>query len=165
MNQEVSLPPKLLLAAINRNLDYHFFGESRDNAKQMFKTIMDGEPCPFMKIDTGDSGDVYCELSLDGSLYVGKLNFSKFRKSLAMTMVGIQERLDADAPLNAMRSDKGEVLFNIPGIIKDKDGQFNILVVAFRHLGPGLSTIRLMFLDPKQYSQAVQQAAEKDNRG
>ncbi len=164
MNQEVSLPPKLLLAAINRNLDYHFFGESRDSAKQMFKAVMKGETCPFMKIDTGESGEVYCELSLDSSLYVGKLNFSKFRKSLAMTMVGIQERLDADAALNAMRSDQGEVLFNIPGIVKDKDGQFNILVVAFRHLGPGLSTVRLLFLDPKQYSQAVQHAAEKGER-
>ena len=81
-----------------------------------------------------------------------------------MTMVGIQERLDADEPLNAMRSNQGEVLFNIPGVVKDKDGQFNILVVAFRHLGPGLSTVRLMYLDPKQYSQAVQQAAEKSER-
>jgi len=160
-NQEVSLPPKLLLAAVNQNLDHHFFGESRESAKLMYQAILKDEPCPFMRIDTGEAGEVYCELSLDTSLYVGKLNFGKFRKSLAMMMVGIKERIAADAPLNAMSSDNGDILFNIPGIVKDQNGQFNVLVTSFRQLGPGLSTVRLMFLDPDQYAAAAQLASEK----
>jgi len=155
-NQEVSLPPKLLLAAVNQNLDHHFFGESRESAKLMYQAILKDEPCPFMRIDTGEAGEVYCELSLDTSLYVGKLNFGK-----SMMMVGIKERIAADAPLNAMSSDNGDILFNIPGIVKDQNGQFNVLVTSFRQLGPGLSTVRLMFLDPDQYAAAAQLASEK----
>ncbi len=77
-----------------------------------------------------------------------------------MMMVGIKERLEADAPLNAMRSEKGDVMFNVPGIVKDEDGQFNVMVTSFRQLGPGLSTVRLLFLDPDQYAAAAQLAAE-----
>lgn len=160
-NQEVSLPPKLLLAAVNQNLDHHFFGESRESAKLMYQAILKGEPSPFMRIDTGEAGEVYCELSLDKTLYVGKLNFGKFKKSLAMMMVGIKERLDAEAPLNALRSQAGDIMFNIPGIVKEPNGQFNVLVTSFRQLAPGLSTVRLMFLDPDQYAAAAQLASEK----
>ncbi len=159
-HQQVSLPPKLLLAAVIQNLDHHFFGESRESAKIMFQAILKGEPSPFMKIDTGESGDVFCELSLDTSLYVGKLNFSKFRNSLAMMMVAIKERLQADAPLNPMNSEQGDTMFNIPGIVKEADGQFNVMVASFRQLGPGLATVRLLFLDPDQYAAAAQLAAE-----
>jgi len=157
-NQQVSLPPKLLLAAVIQNLDHHFFGESRESAKIMFKAILNGDPSPFMKIDTGESGDVFCELSLDTSLYVGKLNFSKFRNSLAIMMIAIKERLQAGAPLNPMHSEQGDTMFNIPGIVKEADGQFNVLVASFRQLGPGLATVRLLFLDPAQYAAIAEKA-------
>lgn len=159
-HQQVSLPPKLLLGAINKNLDHHFFIGSRESAKMMFHTVLKEEPCSFMRIDMGEAGEVQCELSLDTSLYVGKLNFGKFKKLLAMMMIGIKERIDADAPLNALTSKHGEIMFNIPGIVKDQDGQINVMVTSFRQLAPGLSSVRLMFLDPSEYAAAAQLATK-----
>jgi hypothetical protein len=157
--QQVSLQPKLLLAAVNENLNRHFYAESRDAAKNLYNTICDEASAPFMRIDTGESGEILCDLALDTSLYVGKLNFGKFRKALAMMMLGIKERIENDQPLNAMSSDSGEVLFNIPGIITE-DNQMNVMVCSFKQMGPGLSTVRLMYLDPDRYTAAAQQATD-----
>ena len=160
-NHEVSLNPKLLLSAVLNNLDLHFFSNSRDQAKQLYKVLCEERPAPFMKIDMGDSGEVFCELSLDQSLYVGKLNYGKFRKNLAMMMQAIKQRIDEDSKLTAMTSKSGEILFNIPGIVREDD-QINIMVCSFRQLGPGLSTVRLLFLDPEEYALAIQKANSDD---
>lgn len=165
-NTEVSLNPKLLLSAVLDNLNLHFFTSTRDQAKQFYKLLNDEHPAPFMKIDMGDSGEVFCELSMDQSLYVGKLNYGKFRKNLAMMMHAIKQRIDAEAPLTAMTSNTGEILFNIPGIVKEDD-QINIMVCSFRQLGAGLATVRLMFLDPDDYAAAIQNAndsADQDTK-
>jgi hypothetical protein len=79
-------------------------------------------------------------------------------------MISIKKSIDADAPLNALTSAHGEIMFNIPGIAKDQDGQFNVMVTSFRQIGPGLSSVRLMFLDPSQYAAAAQLASEKTNK-
>jgi len=152
--QDVSLDPKLLLNAVNENLNRHFYVGSRDSAKQLYKIIAGGKNAPFMRIDLGEAGEVFCELALDSSLYVGKINFSRFRKSLAMMMLGIKQRIEADQKLNAMGSNQGEIMFNIPGIVKD-EGQLNIMVCSFKSLGPGLATVRLMYLAPEQYAAAA----------
>lgn len=160
--QQVSLNPKLLLAAVNENLNRYFYAESRDSAKALFNTISEGASTPFMRIDTGEAGEIYCELALDYSLYVGKLNFGKFRKSLAMMMLGIKTRIEKDQPLTTMSSDAGEILFNIPGIVKE-DEQVNVMVCSFKQLGPGLSRVRLMYLDPDSYATAAE-AAQLNNK-
>ena len=151
---EVSIQPKALLAAINNNLNQYFYADSRDAAKQHYKTVSTGGKIPFMKIDMGESGEVLCELSLDTTLHRGKLNFSKFRKALAMMMVGIQGRLDADEELNIMHSQSGEMLFNIPGILRSEDAT-NIMVCGMRQIAPGLASIQLMYLNSDDYAKAA----------
>jgi hypothetical protein len=157
--QQISLNPKLLLAAVNENLNRHFYADARDSSKALYKAICAGKQVPFMRIDTGESGEVYCELCLDSSLYVGSLNFAKFRKALAMMMLGIKARTESDKPLNAMSSETGEILFNIPGIVNEHD-QINVMVCSFKQMGPGLSHVKLMYLDPEKYAAAAQQAAD-----
>jgi len=153
--QEVSLNPKLLLAAINTNLNSHFFASKRPAAKQLYHEIADGKDAPFMRIDTGEAGEVLCELALDSSMYVGKLNFGRFRKSLATMMLAITDRIDAEEKLNALSSQQGEIMFNVPGFVNE-DEQLNVMVCSFKSLGPGMATVRLMYLDPEQYVAAAQ---------
>ena len=43
------------------------------------------------------------------------------------------------------------MIFNTPGIIKSGD-DVNVLVSGLRQVGPGLATIRLLFLDPDKYA-------------
>ncbi|MFT6407509.1 MAG: hypothetical protein ACJAQ6_000921 [Arenicella sp.] len=157
--QQVSLNPKLLLAAVNENLNRHFYAGARDSSKALYKAIEQGVQAPFMRIDTGDSGEVFCELSLDSSLYVGNINFGKFRKSLAMMMLGIRTRTENDEPLNAMTSQSGEIMFNIPGIVNEGN-QINVMVCSFQPMGPGLASVKLMYLDPDKYAAAAQKASD-----
>ena len=153
-HEQVTIQPKALLAAINENLNRYFYADSRDSSKQLFKILLDGQSTPFMKINMGDSGEIYCELKLDTSLHLGKLNFSKFRKGLAAMMLGIHTRLEADDALNVMNSQNGDTMFNIPGIYQDEE-ETNVLVCGMNQTGPGLACISLMYLDPGQYVEAV----------
>lgn len=158
--QDVSLNPKQLLAAINDNLNRNFFAGARHSAKRLFHTLDDGKNVKFMHIDMGDAGEVICELALDTSLYVGKFNFGRFRKSLAIMMLAISKQLQADTKVNALRSEHGEIMFNIPGATEE-DGQLNIMVCSFKSLGPGLAIVRLMYLNPEHYVAAAK--VEKDS--
>jgi len=151
-NQQVSLSPKVLLGAINKNLEHHFLNSSRESAKLLFQTILKGETSPFMRIDMGDAGEVHCELSLDEAAYVGKLNFGKFKKSVAVMTSDISQHLDTDTAINSINNDKGEIRFNIPGIVEESDGQRNVIIVSFRQLGAGLASVKLMFLAPDEYA-------------
>jgi len=152
---QISIEPQTLLAAILENLNIQFFADSRDEAKLLFKAIQGDDIVPFMHMAVRSGGEVHCNLTLDSSAYVGKLNFGKFRKILASMMMGISQRLENKEELNILNSDEGDLLYNIPGIVQDEDG-LNILVCGLSQGLPGRASINLMFLDPTQYTQAAE---------
>ncbi len=151
---QVNIKPEVVLNAINTHLNQRFFVEPRDAAKALFNSLNEGNSEPIMKFELGDKGEVYCELELDSSEHVGKLNFGKFRKGLAMMMIGIHKRVEAQENLNPMASETGELMFNVPGILKSADA-LNIMVCSFRQRAPGLASVRLMYLDPNAYAKAA----------
>ena len=153
-HHQINLDPRKLLTAVVENLNGQFFADGRAETKRLYKSISSGEEVPFIRIDFGDSGEVLCNLDLDHSQYCGDLNYGKFRKCLAMMLQGITVKLRDNtgdlSDLNILQSDSGELLFNIPGMVNSDEG-INVLVCGLRQQGPGLVTIRLMFLDPSQY--------------
>ena len=151
---QVSLKPEMVMNAININLNQQFFVESRDYSKNLFKSLSNGDRHPLMKFEMGESGDVICHLELDKTEYVGKINYGKFRKGLAMMMISIQRRLESQTPFNTLASDAGEILFNVPGILKT-DEEVNVLMCSFKQLAPGLSLVKLMYMNPENYAQAA----------
>lgn len=152
--QEINLDPAQFLAALNDNLNNRFYAQSRSNAKILFQQLLEGEAQPFMRIGVADSGDIVCDLLLDHSEHVGKISFSQFRKALAMMMLNIKERVDAQRPLNLMTSENGEILFNIPGVLQGADAT-NVMVCGVAQSGPGRATAKLMYLNPESYVQAA----------
>jgi len=151
---KVSLKPEMVLNAININLNQQFFVETRDYSKSLFKSLADGERQPLMKFEMGDNGEVMCHIELEVSEHVGKLNYGKFRKGLAMMMIGIQQRLEAQTGFNTLSSDNGEILFNVPGILKTED-EVNVLVCSFKQLAAGIALIRLMYINPETYAKSA----------
>ena len=158
--QEVNLDPRQMIQALNENLNQRFYAGSRDAAKQAYQELVDGKLIPLMRIEMEDATEVICELALDTSEYVGKLNFGRFRKGLAMMMLGIKNRLDKEQELNIMHSENGEMLFNIPGVLQSDDGT-NVIVCGLRQLAAGRLTIRLMYINPDLYAEAA--LAGRDN--
>ncbi len=159
-NSAVELKSEDLLAALNHNLDHQFFLSDRTTAKQRFSVLKQGDELPIMKLGFSDDSEVHCTLSLDHSEYVGKLNFGGFRKHLAMMMHAIKNRLDNSQPLNVMRDASGQVLFNVPGIVRDEDAT-NVLVCGLVQTNANEAKINLMFLNPDAYDAAL--AATQSN--
>lgn len=159
-HEAVDLDPRKLLNAFTQNLNHHFFAETRNVAKLLFKQLLDGEQVAFMHIQMEDGGEIHCTLSLDVSEYVGKINFGRFRQGLAMMMLGITKRLEAEQDITAMKSQSGEILFNIPGILNSEDGT-NVIVCGLRQSAPGHITMRLMYLNPESYAEAAIAGREK----
>ena len=87
------LDPRQLMAAVIENLDRHFFAASRDSAKQMYKALEEGKIAKFMHVGLEDDSELFCHLALDTTEHVGKLNFGRFRKGLAMMMLGAKNAL------------------------------------------------------------------------
>ena len=159
-NTSVNLDPSQLLTAISANLDSQFYAATRDHSKRLFTDIADGEPMPFLQLNTKRSGDINCNLQLDSSQYTGKLSFSKFRKAMAVMLLGIKTRIDEGESLNMLTSDQGDIMFNIPGVLQNKDGT-NVMVCGLRQIQPGLINIRLMFLDPVAYQAEAEKIKVK----
>ncbi len=149
--QAVSLHPNKLLKAIIENLNAQFFADQRDNAKRLFQFIQGGDTAPFMRIQTGDTGEIFCEIGLDHTEYTGKLSFGKFRKNLSTMIHVINERLKQEDRVQHLSSDTGEMLFNLPGIVEDKKDGVSMLVCSVKQRAPGLMMIRLMYLDAEQF--------------
>lgn len=160
---EVTLDPAKLLHAIVENLNAHFYAANRDASKRVYQLLLEGKNFPFMRIEMGDVGEVLCELALDHSEHVGKINYSQFRKGLAVMMLGIKQRLDAQQSLNIMSSDDGELLFHIPGIHKSSEG-VNVIVCGLRQTAPGMALVRLMYLNPESYAEAAMTAANTETK-
>lgn len=158
--QEVNLDPRQLMAALIENLDRHFYAASRDDAKQLYKALADGNIARFMHVKMEDDSELFCHLALDSTQYVGKLNFGRFRKGLAMMLLSAKKRLEKGEDLNVMNSQSGDVLFNVPGIVNADDGT-NVLVCGLQQAAPGQVTIRLMYLNPDHYADAAIAGREK----
>ena len=159
--QQIDLDPQLFLGALLENLNTYFFVNTRDDSKRLYVSLADGKAVPFMHIDADESGEIHCDLALDNSEYVGKLNYGQFRKCLAVMMQSVSSRLDAKQDLNIMNSENGDILFNVPGIVQS-GSQLNVLVSGISQTGPGKIVIRLMFLEPSHYVTALN--AHKDNK-
>lgn len=149
-NDQISIPPRKLVSAILENLNIQFFADTRSDAKLLYQAIINNEQVPFMHMAVRSGGEVHCNLTLDCSCYLGKLNFGKFRQSLATMMLAMSNLLDTDQEPNILSSEKGDMLFNIPGVF-ETDGNTNVLICGLAQTAPGRADISLMFLDPSQY--------------
>lgn len=148
-----------LMSAVNAGLNACFYDASREVSKQIFNEINSGKQVQFMKMSATNGNEIHCDISLDASQYDGKLNFSKFRRGLAVMMMAIAQRIDAGESLNMLSSETGDIMFNVPGIVKSGD-VINIVVAGFRQTDPGKGLVRLMYLEPNNYVETAQRSRE-----
>ena len=137
------------MTAVYNNLNKRFFEATRNDAKQLYMAVRDGRGIPFMAIVIPDKGDINCSLALDQSQFVGKLNFTFFRRALASHLQRIAEKLGAHEDVNMYTNEaNGDKIFNLPGLVETNNA-VNILVTCIEQREAGSMTIRLTFLDPE----------------
>jgi hypothetical protein len=146
---------KFLLIALNL-LHRQFIGAGRTQAKRLYRDIHEGRVLPITTVRMEDGSTVAFRLSLDHSEFAGHLNFSAFRGGLAVLLANISRALQAkqEVTVFSMAQRPDCVMFGITGVTRD--GQRTSVMVLGAETGaePGKVTLRLMYLDPAQFSPA-----------
>jgi hypothetical protein len=146
----VDLDPAEFLTAIHNNLHKTFFGTHVSEFKNAFRKLAKGKTLPFMTISTPEKDEVNCVLALDHTLFVGDLNFNRFRNLVTAHLRRISDALAKKEDLNMLTNDEtGDTLFYLPGAVEE-GGVLNVLVTAVEQRTAGNVTVRLMFLDPSE---------------
>lgn len=151
-NMQIELQPTELLLAIHSHISKQFFDKTKHSAKRLYLAIESGKEIPFMTINTQGKGDVSCLLALDHEQFVGKIGFSIFRNALASHLTRTASKLENKESLNIFTNDAScDMIYHIPGFVEHA-GKLNILVTGVRQKEPGVMSVRLIFLDPEQFS-------------
>ena len=148
---------KFLVIALNL-LHRQFIAAGRTQAKRLYRDVHDGQIMPITTIRMEDGSTVAFRLSLDHSEFAGHLNFSAFRGGLAVLLGNISRALQAkqEVTVFSMEQRPDCVMFGITGVTRD--GQRTSVMVLGAETGaePGKVTLRLMYLDPAQFSPPEQ---------
>jgi len=152
-SNEINISPEQMLTAIHAQLSDHFFDATKTTAKQTYTQLINGERLPLLEISSPEHGQVIARLALDVSEFIGKLNYTTFRDALTSHLNRIGETLKNKEKLNIFTSEEtGAMLFNIPGLVQT-DEQVNVLVTGVEQSKPGEIVIKLMFLDPDNFTK------------
>ena len=150
---KIELQPEQMLTAIFNNLNEHFFKVPKNESKHRFRELERGMQVSFLRISEPNHGELKCELALDHSEFVGKLNFRLFRNALASHLRRIAGKITNKEELNIFTNEQtGDMIYHIPGVVENGD-TINILVTGIEQRAVGKATVRLMFLDPDHFSQ------------
>lgn len=150
--------PRFLNAAANL-LHAAFIRASRAQAKRHFARILGGSPLDLATMSSGGRGEVLFRVTLDHTEFRGKVGFPVFRRSLEQLLGRIAERLRLKMDIPVFASEEtGQILFSIPSIVNE-EGTVNVLMLGVDKPEPGITTLKLQFLDPEQFRQKPPEAA------
>jgi hypothetical protein len=150
---------KFLLMSANL-LHRAFMEASRTDAKNLYRVLADGNAVRLTRVQMEDQSTLGVNLSLDQSEYCGKLNFGAFRASVGTLIGNVGRALEEgrDYPMFSGEEGDSQMIFGITAVTVE-DRQPNVMVLGSESDDADASvTLRLMYLDPAQFSEAADQA-------
>lgn len=153
-----SLSGNEMVSVLGNFLKLVFFDNSRNNAKRCYRDLEEGKRVRLPSLTLADNSRTEVTLSMDISERRGKLAFSTFKKQMAAVLSRIAKEMEAgnDVPLLAT-ADGMQRVVNLPVAFKEGD-HTNVLAAGF-HLKTGELELKLMYLDPSQFSAQGASAA------
>lgn len=144
---------KFLLIAMNL-LHREFVASPRTTAKRLFKDILGGHAVQISKVQLEDNTLVNFSLALDQGEYRGKLNFGAFRAGLAALLGNISQALEEGRDVAVFNPEQRpeSMLFGITGVTVEDDRPRVLVLGADVGSGGPAVTLRLMYLDHRQFS-------------
>lgn len=147
---QVWQPERLLLVA-SELLHRSFVEATRADAKRLFRDIEDGKQVGVARLELEDQSQLLIKLTLDKSEFRGKFNFRVFRQSLELLIAQIATLLQqGQKEFNSFTAESGEMMFLIPSITRNEQGEENALVLGVGQLIPGELPLQLQFIEPSQ---------------
>ena len=149
---------RYVTAAVNL-LHAAFVKAPRAQAKRHFARVHGGATLDLARLKLDGRGDVMFRVALDHSEYRGKMGFAPFRKQLELLLQRLAERVRLKLDIAVYASEStGELLFNVPAIAVN-EGTTNVLMLGVGKPEPGVTTLRLQFLDPEQFRKKPEAAS------
>lgn len=158
-DRNVSLDTRRYVTVAANLLHAAFINAPRAQARRHFARLHGGSPLDLAKLTFGERGEVQFRVALDFSEYRGKIGFPPFRTALQKLLgqIGQRIRLKQDIPVLASEQ-TGEILFAVPAFVQS-EGQVNVLMLGVGKPEPGLTTLKLQYLDPEQFRKGTDPAA------
>ena len=88
-----SMPREQFLTIAVNLLHRAFMEARRDDAKILFRALMEGRRAPLTNVQMEDKSTVRFDLSMDYSQYDGSLNFGAFRASLTALLANLADAI------------------------------------------------------------------------
>jgi hypothetical protein len=158
-DRNVTLDTRRYVTVAANLLHAAFIKAPRAQAKRHFARLHGGNPLDLAKLTFGERGEVQFRVDLDFSEYRGKIGFPVFRAALQRLLgqLGQRVRLKQDIPVLASEQ-TGQILFAVPAFVQD-EGQVNVLMLGVGKAEPGVTTLRLQYLDPEQFRKPAEAPA------
>ena len=148
---------KFLVIAINL-IHKALVEAARTDAKNAFKVLAEGKIMPLTNVRMEDESIVRFDVQLDGSEFVGNLNFGAFKTSVALLVSNLSKALQAeqDIPVFTAQESPEMLMFGVTAVTYE-DSQANVMVLGSDSGSEQASVrLKLMFLDPEQFADAAQ---------
>ena len=149
-----SMQPEQLLVVCGNVLAQSLLEAQRADAKRIFNDINDGKRLALVKIQMDEETEVRFDLLLDHSEYRGgRLNFKAFRSSIAGLIQSMRENFEQKSQIPVFTEQQsGAMLFAVPGVTRE-DEQLNVMMLSLNLREPGCVQLKLMYMDPNQFSR------------
>ena len=144
---------KFLIIAINL-LHKSLVEANRTDAKNAFKVLTEGKSLVLSNVRMEDQSIVRFDVQLDGSEFVGNLNFGAFKTSLALLISNLSQALQAEKDIPAFTAQDGPetMMFGVTAVTYE-DNQPNVMVLGSDSGTEQASVqLKLMYLDPAQFA-------------
>ncbi|MEP4485331.1 MAG: hypothetical protein ABJ013_06870 [Halioglobus sp.] len=144
---------KFLIIAINL-LHRSLVEATRTDAKNAFKVLTEGKTLALSDVRMEDQSIVRFDVQLDGSEFVGNLNFGAFKTSLSLLLSNLSQALQGakDVPAFSAQDGPEMLMFGVTAVTYE-DSQPNVMVLGSDSGTEQASVqLKLMYLDPAQFT-------------
>jgi hypothetical protein len=149
----------LTLAA---NLLYKaFLGNSRTQAKNVYKELAQGKTACLTTVQMEDKSTVRFDIALDHSEYRGTINFGAFRSSVTLLISSLSESLkEAEKiPVFSAHGDSNVMIFGVTAVTREAENA-NVMVLGADMAADRPSVLlKLMYLDHEQFEVDTEASA------
>ncbi|MEM9255047.1 MAG: hypothetical protein AAGA91_06340 [Pseudomonadota bacterium] len=158
---EANLSHETFLTVATNLLHRALLDIGRTEAKRCFRALEAGEELVLSDVRMEDDSVARFSLVLDHSEFKGRLNFTRFRDSLATLIANISVHLrDSGKTLPTFSAEhvNDQVIFGVTAVTV-LEGVPNVLVLGAGAQRPdGVTLLQLLYLDPSQFEAAVEQS-------
>jgi len=156
-DQAVTIEPRQFAALAVNALHAAFINASRAQAKRHFARVQGGAVLDLGTLSAQGGGEVTVRVTLDHSEYRGRFGFTVFRGALEQLLRRLAEKVRFKEDVNLYTSQEtGAMLFNVPSVVRG-EGETNVFMLGMDRPESGSVTLRLQFLDPRQFQRTAEQ--------